>query len=203
MRSMPSCPGAAGTGPGQAHKRLLRKHTGFWLSQARLERGSGQLSIRGGGACCRGVAGALPGSVANVDSVLPVVERLTTQCGVLLTQLRGLSTSAAAIVGTVHQLTRAPAPPRPALPVPPSIARADRAARNSRAPGCPAVDYRPLLQLQLPGGGAQQLSRQLLALLQSLTLQCLQLVEVQQSLTRQCQALLALAQRLTASLAGA
>ena len=89
------------------------------------------------------------------------------------------------------------------MPVPPSIARADGAARNSRAPGCPAVDYRPLLQLQLPGGGAQQLSRQLLALLQSLTLQCLQLVEVQQSLTRQCQALLALAQRLTASLAGA
>ncbi len=50
-----------------------------------------------------------PSRVAIPDHllVLPVAERLVTQCGVLRTQLRSIAADFSAIVATVQQLTSA------------------------------------------------------------------------------------------------
>ena len=58
--------------------------------------------------CCAAIT-APSGRVAIPDHllVLPVAERLATQCGVLRTQLRGLAAESSALIATVHQLTGA------------------------------------------------------------------------------------------------
>ena len=66
-------------------------------------------TLGGGALGCWAAIIVLPSRVAIPDHllVLPVAERLVTQCGVLRTQLRSIAADFSAIVATVQQLTSA------------------------------------------------------------------------------------------------